>query len=660
MRRTLMLSFSRISFLLCCVAPLAAVAQVPLEQIVPASAKGFFSVPNVDQLEANWQRTAVSKLFDDEAFRPFVEDLTAQVDSRLDDMGIQIGITVDDLRDVCSHEAAIAFLQPDDPNQRHAMLVIMDATGNVEKLEALIARMQASMERRKATSREATIGEVPVTIYTVPVKEGPRPTVETVIFRYEDLLIATDHISVAQQVVPNLTHPSTNALADVPAFQKTMQRCLAESNGQIPDIRWYVEPLGYAEIVRDFSIRKKRRRTDVLRALRNQGFDAIQGIGGVINLAVQDHEFIGHAYGYAPPVREAGENKYEKAAGLLAYPIVDTLEAQDWIPNHVSSFVSARWGIQQAFDHVGMLVDEIAGEPGFFEDLIDSLKNDPNGPRIDLRKEIVAFLGNRVTVITNTTEPITVTSERLLIAIELIDAGSMKASLEKMLGNDPVAQRIDYNDHVIWEIVPDEADPSAVTVEGLEGFGDMEGFGGSDEEDSENDEEPFLSHAALSVVKGHLMISSHADFITEMIDGTAQSDPLKKDEDYQAIGNALAALRQRDAGGVLFSRIDRELKASYELVRRGKMPESEGLIGRLLNRALGSNERGVIRKQEINGEKMPEFEAVQKYLGPIGMYVRTEEEGWYLGALGLKAHREMHGSRPPLTTAAAGGPGVGN
>lgn len=662
MHRTVTQNFARVSLVLFILPSMAAVGQVPLDKIVPASAKGFFSVPDVKQLEANWERTAVSKLFDDEAFRPFVEDLTAQVNSRLDDLGIQVGITMDDLREVCTREAAIAFLQPDDPNQRHAMLVLMDATGKSTELDALIQRIHASMARRKATSREVTIADVPVTVFTVPTKEGPRPTVETAIFRYKDLLIATDHISVAQQVVPNLTGDGESSLAEFPAYKKTMERCLAETKGQTPDVRWFVEPLGYAEVARDFSIRQKRRRTDILRALRNQGFDAIQGMGGIVNLAVEGREFVGHAYAYAPPVKAAGADRYEKAAALLAYPVVDVLDAQTWIPNSVSSFVSARWGIQPAFEHVGKLVDEVAGEPGFFEDLIDSLKNDPNGPRIDLRKEIVAFLGNRVTIITNTTEPVTVTSERIMIAIDLIDAESMKASLEKMLGNDPVAQRIEYNQHVIWEIVPDEAAPSAVTVEGLEGFGDLEGFGGADEEqDEEEDEEPFLSHAALSVVNGHLVVSSHADFITEMIDGVAKDDPLSKASDYQIIGNALTELGQSDAGGILFSRIDRELKASYELVRHGKMPESEGLIGRILNRALGSNEKGVVRKQEISGDKMPDFEVVQKYLGPIGAFARTEEEGWYLGAIGLKNQRdETQGTRASLTTAAAGGPGAGN
>ena len=45
---------------------------------------------------------------------------------------------------------------------------------------------------------------------------------------------------------------------------------------------------------------------------------------------------------------------------MLAYPVVDSLEVQDWIPNNVSSFVSARWGIggavAQKFAREGFLV----------------------------------------------------------------------------------------------------------------------------------------------------------------------------------------------------------------------------------------------------------------------------------------------------------------
>ena len=51
---------------------------------------------------------------------------------------------------------------------------------------------------------------------------------------------------------------------------------------------------------------------------------------------------------------------------------------------------------------------------------------------------------------------------------------------------------------------------------------------------------------------------------------------------------------------------------------------------------LGSGEKGEIRKQEIDGSKLPEFKQVQKYLGPAGSYVHSEDDGWFIVGVLLK------------------------
>jgi hypothetical protein len=60
------------------------------------------------------------------------------------------------------------------------------------------------------------------------------------------------------------------------------------------------------------------------------------------------------------------------------------------------------------------------------------------------------------------------------------------------------------------------------------------------------------------------------------------------------------------------------------------MPESETMLGRLLNRMLGPEEEGVLREQELDGSKMPDFQIVRRYLGPHGLYVRSHDEGWFV------------------------------
>jgi hypothetical protein len=632
----------------------SSVGQIAIDQLVPSSAKGFVTVPDAKRLEENWERTTVSNVFKEESMQPFVDSLESQLNRRFATTGIRIGLSLTDLRDVCSGEAALAFLQPKDEAQKHAIAALANVEGNDEEVEALLAKIDKTMEQREAERSEGKIGAVPAIVYEVPTKRGAKKTFSAIVIHHDGMLVATDHVQVAKQIAENLENPGTNSLSDLTAYKETMRRAEAAAAGVEPDIRWFLEPIAYAELAREYAIRKKRRRTDVLAAMKNQGFDALRGAGGYVSFATKDFEILQHAYVYAPAIKAAGDAKYEKAAAMMAFPVQGNHEVEDWIPTSVGSYVSARWGIKESYNHIGGLVDEVAGEEGFFEDLIDSLENDPNGPQINLEKEIVAHLGERVTVITNTQKPITVSSERFFVAIDLTDAKAMNESLEKALANDPDARRVDYKDHVIWEIVNEDEEMDIVEVE-IGGFGDLEGFDDEDFDEEEDDANPLLSNAAISVVKGCFVVSSHLEFVKEIIDTTTDDDGLDDDADYLAMRQALQQIG--DGPGVstrLFTRARRELEASYELVRTGKMPDSEGLIGRMLNRFLGANEKDVVREQQVDGEEMPDYSVISKYIGTAGLYIRTEEDGWYVGGLALQAAKpELHGSRPALTTAAA-------
>ena len=63
---------------------------------------------------------------------------------------------------------------------------------------------------------------------------------------------------------------------------------------------------------------------------------------------------------------------------------------------------------------------------------------------------------------------------------------------------------------------------------------------------------------------------------------------------------------------------------------RNLISEAETLLARLLNAMMGQREEGVIRQQEIDGSKLPDFDLVKKYLGPGGLFVQSEDNGWWL------------------------------
>ena len=56
-----------------------------------------------------------------------------------------------------------------------------------------------------------------------------------------------------------------------------------------------------------------------------------------------------------------------------------------------------------------------------WDQTIEQLKNANDGPHIDIRKELIQKLGQRVTMVADYRLPVTTTSERLLWAIEVKD-----------------------------------------------------------------------------------------------------------------------------------------------------------------------------------------------------------------------------------------------
>src|SRR6185295_3397640 len=137
-----------------------------------------------------------------------------------------------------------------------------------------------------------------------------------------------------------------------------------------------------------------------------------------------------------------------------------------WIPREIATYASFHWNVQGAFEASSSLVDEIVGEK-VFEDILTSMHDDPNGPQIDVRKDLIGKLGSRATVISDYKLPITPKSERMLLAIEATDVQGLAETIEKAMKSDENAKRREYQGHVIWEIIAEDQELAPmISVEG--------------------------------------------------------------------------------------------------------------------------------------------------------------------------------------------------
>ena len=100
------------------------------------------------------------------------------------------------------------------------------------------------------------------------------------------------------------------------------------------------------------------------------------------------------------------------------------------------------------FDSVSSLIDEWYridenDDQRFFENLLSDLKNDPNGPRVDLRADIVALLESDVVVLSGLSPAEGETDqdrEGMIFAIKTGDEASLKRAVQKLEESDPNAR----------------------------------------------------------------------------------------------------------------------------------------------------------------------------------------------------------------------------
>ncbi|MDX1948814.1 MAG: hypothetical protein SFU86_25725 [Pirellulaceae bacterium] len=615
-----------------CLAFVAARAQAvqPTENLLPATTKGFVSTHDVDEVRTKFGETQLGAWVKDPAMEPFITDLKKQIAEKMEKAGKRIGVRWPDLDGVYGGEVAIALIQPDPKDKlSHATALIVDITGKKAEADALLAKIDANQKGFGAVRSSVKAAGIDMIVYTEPLAAGEKVPHKTFYFVKDAQLVAVDHLGVATDIAGRMSGAQSANLAGLEAFKYSMERNLKEADGNRHHVRWFIEPFGYAEASRAAQGGRKRRGTDMLKILQAQGFPAVQGIGGYIFFATGPEEVLHRTYVYAPAVKrdpaKPSTDKYDLAMRMLNFPNNKLLKVQDWALPDLASYLTFNMKMQDAFEYSETLVDAVAGDKGVFDEIWLSLESDPHGPRINIRKELISQLKERGTILSDVKLPVDLKSERLMAVVEIKDPAIVAKTLEKAFKADPAAKKKEYKGHIIWEISQEEgvAETSELMIEGA-GFVSKE-----DEAVEEEEEGPMLPNMALTVFQGHLVVSTHVDYVEDLISHGGKGAKLADKTDFQRVEAELIKRGQGEDSFHYFVRTSEAYRATYELIKQNKLPESDNLLAKILNGLFGEEE-GMVRSQEIDGAKLPDFSQIEKYLGPGGVFVQSEANGWYV------------------------------
>ncbi len=609
----------------------------PSEKVFPATTRAWLSIPDPKGFRERFDRSQYGQLVADPAMGPFIESCKEEIRSNSKRRLSKLGLTLEDLAGVVGGEIAVAAIEPQ-PG-RMATVLMVDTTGHEAYARQLVGQIGDRLVTRKA--KKVTIPDAPaeLTVYELPPEQDERqataPRDRRVAFALAKsaLVVGDDAIQVGQAFAV-LERGRADSLETLASFQIAMDRSGKVVPANAAPLRWFVEPLPFARLWQKTNPpREKRKGPDHVAILGRQGFDAIKGAGGFVAFSEGPHALRHHTFVHAPPLagrEHDSPERFDLAARMLRFPNAPGVTPPDWVPRDVDGWIALEWDIKTAFASAETLVDDIVGDKGVFQDVIASLKEDPDGPQIDVEAELVAGLGSRVSLISDHVEPLGPDSERLVIAVACRDEPRVAAAIAKVMDADGDMEKIEIAGRTAWQFVDRSHAIPTLEVETPGGSVTHADDTASRRQRLREREEKLLPHATVTVAHGHLLVASHRDMLEKVLVAEGEIDTLAAATDFRTMMAELAKYAPASVAARSFGREDDSIRAPYELLRKGSMPKSQSLFGQLLNGILGDGKPGSVRPQKLDGSKLPEFDVVRKYFGTTGAVLETLPEGWFL------------------------------
>jgi hypothetical protein len=636
------------------------------ETIFPATTRAWISISDFRGMQQRFQKSPYGQLVNDPAMKTFVDHLREQISKNGKQRLAKLGLTLEDLEKIPGGELAAAAVEVE--GGRLATILLVDTTGHEAEATALVERITGRLLEQKAVKITVAGAPPQLTVYELPpdpndVRADVPAKQRRVAFATapQALLVGDDAVQVGQ-ALSVLAQGRKDSLSTVESYKAIVEQCGAAVPATAAPIRWFVDPLKFAAAYQATNPpREKKKGPDYVAILGRQGFDAIKAAGGLLVLNEGPHALRHHTLIYAPPLPGRDPDSAERfdlAARMLRFPNAAGLAPAAWVPRDVGGWAAMQWDVQTAFGSAESLVDDIVGDKGVFDDVIASLKEDPDGPQVDVEKDLVACLGKQASVITDHMEPVTTDCERIVIAMETIDEARVAATIAKVMDADSDMRKIDLAGHVAWELIDHSMEIPKLEVETPGGAVTHADEDANDEAHRRRQrlrekEGRLLPHSTVTVAKGHLLIASHRDILERVLTAEGGPNSLATAADFAAIQAELGTFVSAATAARGFGREEKAIRPTYELLRQGDMPKSKSLFGQLLNDMLGDGKPGTVREQKIDGSTLPEFDVVRRYFGTTGLAMETKSQGWYVVGLVLPRSSDQEVARRPAEPASS-------
>ncbi len=556
----------------------------PNDRLLPPNTFLYVTVPNVGELKTRFAKTHTGQLLHEPKLADFMGEIHKKLNEISDEVQKHIGVRLSDAFAIPDGEISLAVLLPTDA-KKLAVAAIVDFGKNRDTVETILKNTNEGLDKAGFKKATRDFEGTQLTVYTRANKsdgddkkddksekpEEPDFGSQVAYAIKGDTLIASSSPVALQDILRRWGGKHAETLAELAPYKAIVDLGKQESSPSV--LTWYVNPVSLVQaFVKSAEVDQSIGMA--MAVLPLLGLNNLKAIGGTVHMDTEKYDSISRILVYV-------DQPATGVLGVLHFPATKQTPPA-WVKEDSTSYIAINWDIQKAFTAIEGLVDQFMG-PGFTAQKLDEWATDDNGPKIHIKKDVLDNLDGSIDVCTDSPDANNPESMRLLVALGVKDAKKAKAALDKVskMQGIPVKTR-DFRGEIIY------------TLEGIPGFGNSN------------------KEMGLTVVQNHLMFSNDVSRLEQLILGDKDRKPLAEAEKYKKIAEYFPA----ETSIKWYQEQVGQMKGIYEMFRSGKASESMSAIP-----VLGKLIEG------IDFKKLPEFDAIKKYLPPSGSYGAPHANG---------------------------------
>ncbi len=646
-----------------CLVSLGLVEHLPAQQRdsthwLPPEVQGWLSISDLEQLDRAWEQTQLGRLLSSQLFAKAIQAWERQREGQRADV-VGLRITWEEIRRIAGGEVALALVHPQGRKPTPVLLVNFQGRENqaADAIRQVHARLQPPTKRRQVELRLHREFSPPLAQYLR--RRGNQQRTLLVYFFFNEVLCLTKDLEVAKAIRARMELKTQPNLAADPVFQATMKGLMAQRRGtdQPVCLRWFVRPLGLVRAARAWKGRllpsgeggSETEDVDWFEVFSRTGFEQIQGAAGLLTLAGKTYDMEHRIKIYAP-------RPWKGAVHVLSlYNHQHVLQLPPaWVAGKLASVGRLRLDVLRTFDNIGPLFDQVVadGAEGTWKSSLESIRDDQDGPQVDLREEIMAQLEHDCLLLSAANQARGHDRPRRVVILTIKDTPESRKVVASAIDRyfKPEAKLRDdlIPGLKIWALLPKTNNVPEVEVGPVQvAVGDQHP-GVVVPAPKPKPSEP----EGVCVYGGHLFYASHLSLLVELLKNLKAAKPsdtpVAQLPDFQRVHQAAEREAQRQGWNHLsffrFENTAEQFRSTYRLARQNKIAASGNMVIQLLI-GLGRlvDENG---KQLIDGKLLPPFEKVADQLPAGGVLVHSDPDGWSIVSFVLRPgeHAPKRGS----------------